>query len=255
MKNFIPALALALLLASNAYAVPTLQLDIAGGTYNTSTKTISASDNSFTLYAYLVADSKNKITDTYFVSAALIPKQGNTVPKLDFGSFDYGSGGPMTTIKVTQGMLYGNPPIEANLSHDGGDLGRHGIFPTYFNEFGFKFSSTNQISEYNTQDRATEGESIPKSGSGMYYKAFTFDMSKLDVGYGIHFDLYNETSRTKSSNDIDITAFAPFSHDAEGWRQDDPPPVPEPGTMILFAAGVAVIGIARIGKRRISKNA
>ena len=41
------------LLASVAHAVPTLQLDIAGGVYDWSSKTIVATSSSFTLYALL----------------------------------------------------------------------------------------------------------------------------------------------------------------------------------------------------------
>lgn len=248
MKNYILTLAIALSLASNAYAIPTLQLDITEGTYNTTTETIVAGGNLFKLYAYLKADTNNKITDTYFVSAALIPKQGFTVLKPDFGSFDYSANTTITTIKVTEEMLlYGNPPIEANLLKDAGDLPKHDIFPTYFTEFGFMFSQDNQINTYNTQDRAKAQGSIPSGGTGIYFKDFTFDLSKLDIGYGIHFDLYNETTKTKNSADIDISEFAPFSHDAEGWRHD-PPPVPEPGTMALL--GFGMLGLAVYGKCR-----
>ena len=43
-----------------ASAVPTLQLGIAGGTYDNATKTIIASSNSFSLYAYLIADASTQ---------------------------------------------------------------------------------------------------------------------------------------------------------------------------------------------------
>jgi len=237
--------------ANVANATPTLQLDIAGGTYNTTTETIVACSNLFTLYAYLLPDGKSFLNDNYFVSAALIPQQNHTTPSPSLGSFDY-IANPTTTVHVTQDLMYfGTPPFESYQAFDSGDLSKHGIFPTYFKEFAFKFSANDQISEYNTQDRAKAGDPISASGTGMYFKAFTFDLSHLDTGYGIHFDLYNETVK---NGDKDIRSFAPFSHDAEGMRHDNPPPaVPEPGTLMLL--GMGMLGLAVYGKRRMNKEA
>ena len=69
-------LGLIALASTAAMATPTLQLDIKGGTYDHSTETIVASGNIFTLYAYLIPDSKNTITDEYFIAAAIDPQYG-----------------------------------------------------------------------------------------------------------------------------------------------------------------------------------
>ena len=50
---FLAVIGLILLTASKGLAVPTLQLDIAGGTYDSTTGTIVATSNIITLYAYL----------------------------------------------------------------------------------------------------------------------------------------------------------------------------------------------------------
>ncbi|GAB4298658.1 MAG: hypothetical protein Fur0034_09720 [Desulfuromonadia bacterium] len=71
------------------HACPTLQLDILIGTYDAGTETITASDSSFTLFAYLIPNSGNRLNDTYFLSAALLPKQSYTTPARSFGSFDF----------------------------------------------------------------------------------------------------------------------------------------------------------------------
>jgi hypothetical protein len=221
---------------SDVFAIPTLQLDIAGGTYNSTTQTIIASGNPFTLYAYLIQDRWNLLNDSYYISAAIVPKV--TPPGSDLGSFVFNG----QTISVTGQMIYGVPPLEdivALQGWDSGDLPKHGIFSTYFSEFEFQFSSS-QISQYNTQDRAKSGDSIPTSGTGMYYVAFNVDTSLLDPDYVIHFDLYN--TKLKCGGDIDITQFAPFSHDAESKK------VPEPSTLLLLGAGL--IGLGLMGRRK-----
>lgn len=220
--------------AGHALAIPTLQLDIAGGTYDYSTQTIVANSETFTLFAYLIPDSYNKLSDTYFVSAAVKPKLGPTDSAQ--GSFTFNG----TNVNVTDDMTYGVPPLEAISSLQGwdkGDLPTHGIYPTFFSEFGFKFSEDDRIRQYNTQDRAKSGGAIDLAHyigeRGMYYVAFNVNVTNINTPYVLHFDLYNTI--LKCGGDIDITQFAPFSHDAES-RQ-----VPEPSTFILLGAGLVMV--------------
>lgn len=222
----IGTLILSLLPLSHALAVPSLQLDIDPGVYDWSTGTIVSTSDTFTLYALLRPNFANTLHDTYYISAALLPK---TPDGSDLGSFDFNGG----TINVTSGMYYGVPPLEANLSKDPGDLPQHGIFPTYFREFSFGFAEGSTTASYNTQTGA------PANGL-LYYRAFEVNTSNLSAGYAIHFDLYN--TRLCRPGDIDIEWFAPFSHDAES-RQ-----VPEPGTMMLLGSGL--IGLAALGRKK-----
>jgi len=230
-----------LVLTSNpGLAYPTLQLDILDGTYDYQTQTIIAPSESFTLYAFLIPDRWNSLTDDYYISAALVPKL--TPPGGDLGTFTFNN----YTINVTTDMVYGVPPLENIVSLQGWDprdLPRHGIYPTYFYEFGFQFDNRNQISRYNTQERAQSGGQIPPTTGNeiMYYMAFSVDTSQLNPNYVVHFDLYN-TKLIQRTGDIDVSQFAPFSHDAQSVQ------VPEPSTLLLLGSGL--MGAWLFGRRK-----
>lgn len=220
-------------------AYPTLQLDIKGGTYDTSTETIVASSNPFTLYALLSPDKYNSVSGTYYISAAVVPKVGP--PGGNLGSFSFN--GQM--INVTGQMVYGVPPLETIVSlqgWDAGDLSKHGIFETYFAEFAFQFSNSNTTAPYDTITKAGAG---PSGTGSMYYMPFTVDTSLLNPNYVIHFDLYNEElakcGKNNPCGDIDISQFAPFSHDAESGKNTK---VPEPSSLLLLVSGLFSLAFA-----------
>jgi len=233
----VAALAMSLgLVAGTANAVPTLQLGIAGGSYDSTTETIISSGSSFSLYAFLKEDTGNLLTDTYYLSMALTPQFSTSA---NLGSFTYDG----NTVNVTSDMTYGTPPIDAFTSaSDPGDLATHSVFPTYFKEIGFSFDSSNQSGVFNTQDHPSWG---PQSGTGMYYNLFNIDTSNLAAGYEIHFDLYNtklcskDKGQCASNIDTDITQFAPFSHDAQSMAV-----IPEPETYAMMLAGLGLLGFS-----------
>ena len=248
--------------AESVWAVPSLQLDISGGTYNSTTQTVAANSNPFTLYAYLIPDQNALLTDTYYISAALLPQTSSSA---SLGSFVFAS----QTIQVTQNMVYGVPPIEADVTSDPHDLPQHGVFPTYFTQFSFQFDASHLATAYDTE--ANPGSSpTPNPKGTMYYAGFTVDTSLLDSNYTIHFDLYNTTSHTTTSQDcvlsgkgklktytctsysvtdVDINCFAAFSHDAESGHPPPPllQPVPEPMSLLLLAVGF--LGIPFIARK------
>jgi len=221
-----------------AQAYPALQLDIAGGYYDSTTQTIMTNSNTFTLYALIDTaarpGSAPSLTDTYYISVALEPV---TSTAANLGSFSLNS----TTVNVTSGMTFGTPPIEllGLATTDPGDLAPHGIYPTYFREFAFTFNPLNTVGTYNTAT-TPGGITANLGGAGSLYAAFQVDMSLMDPNYALHFDLYNERVGRGGSGDIDANYFAPFSHDAGTTTTRG---VPEPSAALLLGIGLVGFGL------------
>jgi hypothetical protein len=217
---------------TEALATPLLQLDIAGGFYDHESETTIALTSQFTLYAYLTTGKKDLLNRTYYISAAVTPQYGPLSGNL--GSFTVDNlldtSSPVT-VRATQDMEYGLPPHEFLTGKDPGDLSSHGIYETFFKEFSFTFSDKMKSSPINAQENPN---AIPNGGSGMYFVPFSVNTSGLAHGYAIHFDLYSEKLTNKG--DIDVDAFAPFSHDAQG-----PVAAPEPSTFVLLGSCLVIV--------------
>jgi hypothetical protein len=236
------ALALLSVAPLAASAAPFLQLDIGGGTYDTTLADIVTSADQFTLYTYVNPSPSdgNVLGDTYYLSIALSPQTGPAHASL--GSIVVNG----TTYDATADFTYGVPPIEANgtAAHDAGDLPQHGVYETFFIEVPFSLDPTLVSGEYNTADDPGLG---PIAGNDMYYRAFDIDVSGL-VGVEVHFDLFTRGPGrcngppTNSCTDLDVVRFAPPSHDASTVP---PPQVPEPTAALVFGAGVLLTTCTR----------
>jgi hypothetical protein len=233
--------------ATNVQAYPLLQLDIAGGQYDTDTKTIVATSNPFTLFAILTPgrhDPTLLLDKTYYISAAVSPAWGG-----DLGSFTWNG----SQVDVTGDMVYGKPPIEAfgELQvADHGDLVNHqgDLYPTFFTEFAFQFSSLSRINTYDSSLDRSGPVNNPIGES--YLAAFAVDTTNLNPNFVIHFDLYNDLVKACGAEesgivsdpnclDIDIRNYAPFGNDAQS------PPVPEPASMLLLGGGLVAGAIRK----------
>lgn len=209
-------------LASTANALPALQVDFLGGSYDVADESVVTTEENFTLYTYATPtgnlSANDILSDTFKLSIALLPQVGPDAVNL--GSFTYSiGGGPTVTVDVTDDMTYGNPPLESLVEKDPGDLSPHGVFPTFFYEVPFQFIANQTSTGYNVQD--DPGLGPDDAGSDMFYRAFDFDVTGLDVGVDLHFDLYNTKLAKKSQTDIDADLFAPFSHDGFTQRDGD----------------------------------
>ena len=271
----------ALLAASPAMAVPALQLDIGGGVYVNSPsdpfvngETTVAQSSAFTLYAYAkIGDEAEILADKYRVSMAVLPSL-DVAGAADLGSFTFHqvaspnnaapaapsvvlnplNGGDLNTIEVTGEMNYGTPPFETIL--DQNDLGSHSVFDTFYVEHEFMFDTAQRSGEYDVELNTGIGPQA-LGAKNMFYIAFNVDVSNLSPGYAIHFDLYNTKLKDKPQPDVAIDMFAPFSHDAQSWEGDGPPPIfiqpvatPEPVTGMLSLMGIGALGLS-LKRRRI----
>lgn len=244
-------------LVAPVHAAPVLQLDIAGGHYDTSTSTIVAGTNPFTLTALFTpppgtsrSNLDRALAERFYISAAVNPAYAP--PGGSLGSFTWNS----TEVDVTDDMTYGKPPIEwfgATQDFDSGDLHGHDIYPTYFSEFAFNFSPARRAVTYDSS--ITPGGLVPSATGGSYYTSFTVDTRNLDPRYVIHFDMYNTTvhrcgtdagSTAPGCRDRDVQTFAPFSNDAQS------PPVPEPASLMLLAAGLGAATIRKFRQPKLS---
>src|SRR5688572_28398553 len=86
--------------ANVGYSLPSLQLDIAGGTYDQATQTIIAPANPFRLYA-LLDPATISSAGTFYLSAAIILKTTTG----GFGSFTVNG-----VTYSSANMQHGNPP-------------------------------------------------------------------------------------------------------------------------------------------------
>ena len=255
LKMMTKAAAGVLLAASvaGASAFPGLQLTILGGTYvGGGDDTTYAGSTDFDLAALLKPSQSNSVTDTYYISIAVVPK--TMPPGGNFGSFTING----TTVNVTSGMVYGVPPLEAMLDKDPGDLAQHGIFETYFYQYGFSFNPNLTTAAFDAQTTTpssiSDTDCNPNVGNNcLYYALFDIDTSGLTGGVALHFDLYN--TKMASDTDIDINKFAPFSHDAQSTSTSSSglassSNVPTPGTSSLALLGLGLVAGSLVLRRK-----
>lgn len=307
LKNWMGWAALGVGLSMDtATAIPMLQLDIAGGVYDPVSQTVETSNPKFDLVALLNLDSKaknqgytlggitssttvthpnttttvkngsttttTKITEVdtivektvgYYISAALLP---STSAGGDFGSFTFDG----QNVLVTSGMSYGTP----------GSLPPHEVFPTYYKVFGsFTFPNvTVPVYDVAAKNNSLDDSSDDSSGV-LYEKVFNVDLTGLEIGRTMHFDLFGtlKTTTTEITTEQITTAtttttgsgrnkkttttttvgaptsfevtktkdgfvFAPFSHDAESSRVPD-------GASTFSLLGMALAGLGAFSRK------
>ena len=237
-------------LPSLANAFPILQLDIKGGTYlGGSEESVVTNEDAFILRIYGDTDKISSYLEI-ILSIAITPKQKTPA---NLGSFTYGSsqlGIATTTVKVTDDMVFGLPPIDATANPH---LGSHDVFETYFLEQKFSFKDNMNLFEtdkFNVETSPLQGTASLSPGTGMYVAEFEVNKTNLVSVTQLHFDAYFvETKNGK----IVLDDKAPFSHDGQTYPPGPSPilnPIPEPASLVMWGLGVLACGAYATRRRR-----
>lgn len=224
----------------NVYAIPVLQigpdaLDPSDPTSSTDpdatyvgggddTWYLSNDGSSFSFNAYNTGDEG---FTAYLVFAATPMLTDNSIDYFDLTVSD----GTKTLSLVESGV--GAPP-----TLDPNSLAPHDIFDTYFEVFELTFDGPL------TTIGNTEPNGLGGGSADGYYENISvlFNILNEDVT-GIHIDMFTiDGAWSDSTTDKNlVTAFAPFSHDAQVV-------VPIPAAAWLFASGL--IGLAGVARRK-----
>lgn len=137
-KSFLCAMAVSLAMSGAAWAVPRLQIDVEGGLYDAVDESTYNTADTYNLYALMEESNKTDLSETYYVSMALI-KPDDADWTDDFGSFSFAA---VSYDDLSQ-FSWGTPSLLTSI-----ELGSHGIFPSYFAEHSFSFSSGNKAKSY-----------------------------------------------------------------------------------------------------------
>lgn len=239
---------------SSARAVPELQLDIIGGSYDDTTETVISNASAAVVVALRTfggskaGQSDGMLSETVYLSLAALKSNGDAV------GLDELNGALIDINGVTftgQEFLFGTPIHGAA---DGSDLPKHGVYETSFLEMAFQFSAENQTAEYNTAE--TPGaSSLYLGGQDSFFKVFTVSIATLADEVYLHFDLYMTT--VGESAELEVDKFAPFSHDAELRPLSTAPVVAiaEPRLSIGFLiALLAIVGSRKQSRRLLRRN-
>jgi hypothetical protein len=233
LKNLSLTIFSILVLTASAFAVPDIQLFIDGATYDWEDQSwVTTSMGSVNLYVI----SANDPVDDIIVSVALGQSDDPSTMSVNFGG----------TMINPGDWVYGNAPLPPDLN-PGGDLGPHGVFPTYFAEvhtgsYGIGMNvgdvqpDTLNGGEYWDPTSTPAFPGAPANALGEW-KMYTVDISG-PIGSSVHFDAY-----TLDDNG-NVLRFAPYSHDATTTI------VPEPGTIILMGSGLLGLGLRAYRKRK-----
>ena len=224
-------------LSCNVNAIPILQLgpDVSDtdAVYNTETDTwdLTFDASSFSFNAY---NTGEKGLTAYLVFAAT-PMLTNTA--IDYFDLTVSDGTNPALTLVESGV--GSPPIL-----DPNSLAPHDIFDTYYEIYALNFDGALTTVE-NTEPEGEGGGSADG-----YFENISVFFDILDSGVtGIHIDMFTIDGAWATAQEDRklVTAFAPFSHDAQAdIGLNEVVVIPVPPALWLFGSGlIGLIGVAR----------
>ena len=209
------------LLALPGQALPVLQIDIEGGSYNPADPNVLLNESTlinsdqFTVDAIFTPGGGASIpADTYYLIIAFADRDGNAVTGIDSGQ--------VLVVGVALSTFYQGTPS---------GLPPYGPYPTYYASVEFNFESAVRITTYNVEE--DPGDPILNPTGQSLMMQFDIDRSGLSSDYLITFDL------------VGGGKFAPPSHNGASV-----PPVPEPGTIGLLGIGAGLLAARKWMKRK-----
>lgn len=204
-------------LTTTVFAVPALQVYSDGASYDVADESWAISGPSFTLQAL----ATNQSISTGFTDGTQaylsLATMGDVAADASISIFHTESGTAATYSFAD--LIFGTPPDPS------GDLASHGIYDTYFAEFGFLLGDSCLAC---VSDMVDGSES--KDG---WINNFEISFTGIDM---LHMDLYTQDP----NGGLDL--FAPFSHDAYAYG------VPEAAPLSLL--GIGLLGLALVRRRR-----
>lgn len=220
-RRAVLALAIAVL-GQSAWATPSLQVYIDGGTYDVGTQTWVTGDQTFTLSTLATNTGTASFTDATlaYLSIALDPSVDPTSGSISVNG---------ATID-TSAFVFGRPPVGYDTTPPNNDsLATHSVYDTWYYEYGFALGTacTACVTDMTSPGTAVDG----------WVNNFDISISGFDSA---HFDLY--TVKTVGGYPA-IDEFAPFSHDGEYRVQ-----VTEPSSLALL--GIGLLGGLALRKYR-----
>lgn len=239
--------------ATPAFAVPTLQLYVEGGTYydhatiSDGTNSVHVddswltTDNPFTLDV-VGANQPDQVMDIQNVRLIV------SVPSQFYDSAGTVSiSGEGLNVTLTDSDFTNGSPDPFN-----GDKNfpTHGMFPSYYSTVNLPDlmvdTAGEAVYDYNED---FDPDNLPASSPD------TGDIQRYQIAYAdlpyLHFDLVGTAFGENRFAD-GVNKIAPFSHDAEA-SGSPPAPVPEPATLLLFGAGITGL-TGSLRKRRMKKT-
>lgn len=229
MKKWVAVLLvfiLSLVVKSNSWAIPTLQLYIEGSTYDAGTDTWTTNLNNFKIWVIgeEVQDVQLAIAHAASESGLITLTSTNATGIVDPSI-------PIDPVFRTNSATTGYLPLLG----DGSALPAHGIYGAETTWESYSLGDFNLNDSLIGDYIGGIPTSYPRTG-----QINAYSVSVPESYSWVHFDAYDHIEGKNHSKYI----FAPFSHDGESSGSS---PVPEPATMVML--GVGVLGLFALRKK------